>query len=112
LEDFLHSIQSLNYTVAAVALPLLAALINFCLPVKSKAAGWISTGAILLSCLLSAKVFAGVWNNHEVHAQHLWFTIGKTEVFAGVLLNNLSVLLMLLVSVIALPVHIYSTAYM
>ncbi|MDN5285112.1 MAG: NADH-quinone oxidoreductase subunit [Mucilaginibacter sp.] len=112
MEDFLHSIQILNYTVAAVALPLLAALINFCLPAKSKAAGWISTGAILLSCILSAKVFAGVWNNHEVHAQHLWFTIGKTEVFAGVLLNNLSVLMLLLVSVIALPVHIYSTAYM
>jgi NADH-quinone oxidoreductase subunit L len=112
LEDFLHSIQSLNYTVAVVALPLLAALINFCLPVKSKAAGWVSTGAILLSCILSAKVFAGVWNNHPVHAQHLWFTIGKTDVFAGILLNNLSALMLLLVSLIALPVHIYSTAYM
>jgi NADH-quinone oxidoreductase subunit L len=98
--------------VAAVALPLLAALINFCLPVKSKWAGWISTVAILLSCALSAKVFAGVWNANPVHAQHVWFTIGKTEMFAGVLLNNLSVLMLLLVSLIALPVHIYSTAYM
>jgi NADH-quinone oxidoreductase subunit L len=112
LEDFLHSIQSLNYTVAAVALPLFAALVNFCLPVKSKVAGWVSTVAILLSCILSAKVFAGVWNNHQVHAQHIWFTVGKTEVFAGVLLNNLSVLMLLLVSAISLPVHIYSTAYM
>ncbi|WPU95924.1 NADH-quinone oxidoreductase subunit L [Mucilaginibacter sabulilitoris] len=112
MEDFLHSIQNLNYTIGAVALPLLAALINYCLPVKSKAAGWVSTIAILLSCILSAKVFAGVWNNHPVHAQHIWFTIGKTEVFAGILLNNLSVLMLLLVSVIALPVHIYSTAYM
>jgi NADH-quinone oxidoreductase subunit L len=112
LEDFLHSIQSLNYTVAAVALPLLAALINFCLPVKSKAAGWISTIAILLSCVLSARVFATVWNNPQVHAQRIWFTIGETQVYAGILLNNLSVLMLLLVSVIALPVHIYSTAYM
>jgi NADH-quinone oxidoreductase subunit L len=50
-------------TIAAVALPLLAALVNFCLPVKSKVAGWVSTVAILLSCVLAAKVFAGVWNN-------------------------------------------------
>ena len=112
MEDFLHSIQLLNYTVAAVALPLLAALINFCLPVKSKWAGWVSTIAILLSCVLSARVFAGIWNANPVHAQHIWFTIGKTEVLAGLLLNNLSVLLLLLVSLIALPVHIYSTAYM
>jgi NADH-quinone oxidoreductase subunit L len=112
LDNFLYSIQSLNYTVAAVALPLLAALVNFCLPVKSKVAGWVSTIAILLSCVLSAKVFAGVWNNHQLHVQQIWFTIGTTKVFAGILLNNLSVLLLLLVSLIALPVHIYSTAYM
>ncbi|MDN3547540.1 NADH-quinone oxidoreductase subunit 5 family protein [Mucilaginibacter aquaedulcis] len=112
MEDFLHSIQLLNYTVAAVALPLFAAFINFCLPVKSKWAGWVSTIAILLSCVLSARVFAGVWNNNPVHAQHVWFTVGQTEVMAGLLLNNLSVLLLLLVSLIALPVHIYSTAYM
>ncbi|WP_183566302.1 NADH-quinone oxidoreductase subunit L [Mucilaginibacter sp. SP1R1] len=112
MDNFLQSIQSLNYTVAAVALPLLAALINFFLPVKSKVAGWVSTVAILLSCVLSARVFTIIWNNPQVHAQQVWFTIGSTKVYAGLLLNNLSVLMLLLVSLIALPVHIYSTAYM
>lgn len=99
-------------TLAAVALPMLAALINFCLPVKSKVAGWISVLAILLSCVLAANVFAGVWNNPQIHVKQVWFTIGHTTIYAGILLNNLSVLMLLLVSVIALPVHIYSTAYM
>jgi NADH-quinone oxidoreductase subunit L len=102
----------ISYTIAAVALPLFAALINFCLPVKSKAAGWISTLAILVGCVLSAIVFARVWNQQPLHTQKLWFTIGNTKVFAGILLNNLSALMLLLVSLIALPVHIYSTAYM
>lgn len=102
----------ISYTIAAMALPLFAALINFCLPVKSKAAGWISTLAILVGCVLSAIVFARVWNQQPQHVQTLWFTIGTTKVFAGILLNNLSVLMLLLVSLIALPVHIYSTAYM
>lgn len=102
----------ISYTIAAVALPLFAALINFCLPVKSKAAGWISTLAILVGCVLSAMVFAAVWNRQPLHTQTLWFTIGSTKVFAGILLNNLSVMMLLLVSLIALPVHIYSTAYM
>lgn len=100
------------YAILAVALPLFAALINFCLPVKSKAAGWISTLAILVGCVLSAIVFARVWNEQPLHMQKLWFAIGNTKVFAGILLNNLSVLMLLLVSLIALPVHIYSTAYM
>lgn len=102
----------ISYTIAAMALPLFAALINFCLPVKSKAAGWISTLAILVGCVLSAIVFARVWNQQPLHTQKLWFTIGNTKVFAGILLNNLSALMLLLVSLIALPVHIYSTAYM
>ncbi|WP_244228128.1 NADH-quinone oxidoreductase subunit L [Mucilaginibacter kameinonensis] len=100
------------YAILAVALPLFAALINFCLPVKSKAAGWISTLAILVGCVLSAMVFAAVWNQQPQHVQTLWFTIGTTKVFAGILLNNLSAMMLLLVSLIALPVHIYSTAYM
>ncbi len=70
-------------TLAAVALPLFAALVNFCLPVKSKVSGWVSALAILLSCVLAARVFAGVWNNPEVHVKQVWFTIGHTEVYAG-----------------------------
>lgn len=102
----------INYTLAVVALPLLAALINFCLPVKSKVAGWVSSAAIVMGCVLSAIVFSKVWNQQPLHTQTLWFTIGQTKVYAGILLNNISVLMLLLVSLIALPVHIYSTAYM
>lgn len=101
-----------GYAILAVALPLVASLINFCLPVKSKLAGWVSTLAILVGCVLSAIVFARVWNQQPLHTQKLWFTIGTTKVFAGILLNNLSAMMLLLVSLIALPVHIYSTAYM
>jgi len=96
-----------------VLLPLLAFVINTALPATwSKLAGWVSTVFILISCILSAFIFSRVWNGHQVHQQFLWFTIGDTPVYAGILLNNLSVLLLLLVNLIALPVHLYSTAYM
>jgi len=116
LEDFLHDIDTLtvHFALAAVLLPLLAFLINIFSPdKKNKTSGWISTIAILLSCFLSISVFAKVWNtDHTVHQKLLWFTIGETKLYAGVLLNNLSVLMLLLVNLIALPVHIYSIAYM
>jgi NADH-quinone oxidoreductase subunit L len=116
LEDFLQSIDTLtiHFALAAVLVPLLAFVINFSTPVKwNKISGWISTLAILISTVLSVFVFAKVWNsNHTVHQQQLWFTIGDTKIYAGILLNNLSVLMLLLVNLIALSVHIYSTAYM
>jgi NADH-quinone oxidoreductase subunit L len=115
LEQFLQSIDTLTikFTLTAVLLPLLAFVINFSLPGRrNKVSGWISTAAILVSCILSGFLFARVWNGHQVHKQMLWFTIGSTKVYTGILLNNLSVLMLLLVSVIALPVHIYSIAYM
>jgi NADH-quinone oxidoreductase subunit L len=115
LRDFLQAIDTLtvHFTLAAVLLPLLAFIINFSLPRRlHKMAGWVSTIAILLSCIISASIFSKVWNGHVVHQQMLWFSIGDTKVYSGILLNNLSVLMLLLVNLIALPVHIYSTAYM
>jgi len=115
LEQFLQSIDALTikFTLAAVLLPLLAFVLNMCFGARSnKFTGWLSTVAILVSCVLSALIFSKVWNGHQVHQQVLWFTIGNTSVYTGILLNNLSVLMLLLVSLIALPVHIYSIAYM
>ncbi len=115
MEQFLQAIdtQTIIFTLTAVLLPLLAFVLNITMRGRwDKISGWVSTVAILLSCILSGFVFARVWNGHPVHQQLLWFTIGNTQLYAGILLNNLSVLMLLLVSVIALPVHIYSTAYM
>ena len=104
---------TIHFTLAAVILPLLAFVFNALTPGKrDQLTGWVSTIAILISCICSAFVFAKVWNIQEVHRQQLWFTVGSTKIYAGILLNNLSVLMLMLVNLIALPVHIYSTAYM
>ena len=114
--NHLQNIAPLTIWLAlgAVLLPLLAFVVNICLPGKSnKLAGALSTLVILLSCIFSAIVFAKIWNHYSVvHQQFLWFTIGNTKLYTGILLNNLSALMLLLVSLIALPVHIYSTHYM
>ncbi len=115
LENFSQDIDTLTikFALAAVLLPLLAFVINMALPGKrKKLAGWVSTLAILTGGVLSVFVFASVWNGHQVHQSQLWFTIGANKVYGGILLNNLSVLMLLLVNLIALPVHIYSIAYM
>jgi NADH-quinone oxidoreductase subunit L len=108
-----QDITIVYYALAAALLPLLAFLVNVCLPGKqNKGSGWVSTAAILVSAVLATIVFSKTWGQQPLHVQKLWFTIGASKMYAGILLNNLSALLLLLVSLIALPVHIYSTAYM
>ncbi len=99
-------------TLLAAGLPLVASAVNFLLPAKTgKASGWLSVLAILGSLAFAGIVFNKVWNAGEWSVQQEWFTIGNTKVYGGLLFNNLSALMLLLVSAIALPVHIYSTAY-
>ncbi|MES2276838.1 MAG: NADH-quinone oxidoreductase subunit L [Bacteroidota bacterium] len=109
-----QDLQLTGLTLAAVLAPFVAFLLNALVFDKgSRISGWLSTLAILVSTVCAVLVFSKVWNSGlYYHQQYLWFTIGNTKIIAGILLNNLSVLLLLLVSVIALPVHIYGTAYM
>jgi NADH-quinone oxidoreductase subunit L len=106
-------ILTIQLAIVAVALPFVACLLNlFLVKGQSKVSGWVSTLAILGSFALSALVFTKVWNLPAIHAQQLWFVVGTIQVNIGIWLNNLSVLMLLLVTAVALPVHIYSIAYM
>jgi len=74
--------------------------------------GAIALTAITLSVLAAGYAFAQVWGGEPIHAQWRWFTIGEQTLYVGVLLDNMAVLMLMLVAVVALPVHIYSVAYM
>ena len=105
--------QTIYLALAAVVMPFAAFLIKFFGTGKGgRIAGWISVVGIAASLVWAVCVFARVWNVQQLHVQQVWFTIGQTKVYAGLWLNNLSALLLLLVPAIALPVHIFSTAYM
>ncbi|QQL51553.1 NADH-quinone oxidoreductase subunit L [Mucilaginibacter ginkgonis] len=99
------------HALAAVVLPLLAFVVN-CFISKNKAAGWVSTIAVLLGSCLSIIVFNHTFNGADIHVGGVWFTVGNTNVNYGILLNNLSTIMLLLVNLVALPVHIFSMAYM
>ncbi len=99
-------------SISIVLLPFLAFIIQALLGNRS-VSGNISLIAILLSTLLSVCfVFPAVWQEKSVQQDMTWFTIGTQSFQIGIILNNLTVLMQLIVCVIALPVHIYSRAYM
>lgn len=98
--------------VSAAVLPLLSFLGILLIPGKSGRGAMLSIFSISLSLVISVFLFISVWNNQPVQQQFSWFIIGQTQFTIGILLNNLSVLMLLLVTLIALLVHVYSTKYM
>ncbi|MBC7913990.1 MAG: NADH-quinone oxidoreductase subunit L [Pyrinomonadaceae bacterium] len=98
--------------VIAVFLPFLSFLGISLISGKNNRGTVVSISAISLSFLISIVLFLQVWNTQSIHQQLHWFTIGTTGFKVGVLLNNLSVLMMVLISAISLLVHVYSTKYM
>jgi NADH-quinone oxidoreductase subunit L len=105
---------TIQYAIGVVVAPFVAFLINFLFAGKQgKFSVWVSTIGIAFSFGLSVVVFAQVWNKPlTAPAQYLWFTVGQTPLYIGLWLNNLSVLMLLLVTAVALPVHLFSINYM
>lgn len=110
--DTLLNISPIYASLAVVALPFLAFVLQALLGKRAQS-GNIALLAIILSTAISfIWVFAEVWNGSPVNSRVEWFSVGDTAFHVGVLLNNLTVLMQLLVCVVALPVHIYSRVYM
>lgn len=106
------NISPILASALVVALPFVAFLIQAILGKKSTS-GNISLIAIILSTVLSGLiVFPEIWNNTSQNATYNWFSIGNKPFTFGILLNNLTVLMQLIVCIIAVPVHIYSRSYM
>jgi len=97
--------------LTAVALPLLAFLLSAALGRRARS-GSIAVASISLSLVAAAYVFGQVWNQESIRVQWEWFTVGSHRFLVGLTLDNLSAMMLLLVCVIAWPVHVYSVAYM
>lgn len=98
------------FALFAVCFPFIGFLKNLILPDKFNDKVSIYTLAASVLCCLVLLLYR--FNEPEFVLQTTWFVIGKTVITAGIWLNHLSMLMLLLVSLIALAVHIYSVQYM
>jgi len=108
-------LNPISPTVSAALIVLLAPLLAFIITVvsgKRMKSGLPAVLAMAISLLAAIFVFANIWNEEVIHQQIPWFTVGSNTFTLGIILNNLSAIMVVLVCVIALPVHIYSMVYM
>lgn len=108
----LLNISPILASILVMLMPFAAFVVQACLG-KRSISGNIALIGILISTLLATTVvLPAVWNKPALQVTYNWFTIGTKTFTIGILLNNLTVLMQLIVCIIAVPVHIYSRAYM
>jgi NADH-quinone oxidoreductase subunit L len=105
-----------DYLFLIPALPLLAFAINFVLGrsiIKDKA-HWIAVPAVFASFVLSVVAFFDVRDSDEALTQHLftWIPSGAFNVEVSLYVDQLTAVMLLVVTSVSFLVHVYSVAYM
>lgn len=97
----------------SVALPLLSFILSFTIAEKYSWAVSITAPFLLLvSTFAAAVVFFSVEDHQPYSTTLTWFVISDYVFTAGMLINNLSATMLLVVTFISFLVHIYSIGYM
>ncbi len=105
-------------TVELMAIPLLplfgamaAGLFGWVL--KDKLSHWITSSCVILSALLSIHVFTQVLNGAEFYGNFwTWIASGDLVVNIGMMIDPLTTIMMVTVTVVSACVHIYTIGYM
>ena len=109
--------EVLNTTelLAIPGLPLLAALVVglFGWALKETLSHLITSGAVILSALLSIHVFTQVLGGASFEGNFwTWMIAGDFVVPVGMLIDRLTVIMMITVTIVSACVHIYTIGYM
>ena len=101
--------------LAIPALPLVAALLAglFGWALKETLTHWITCVAVIAAALLSADVFIQVLHGASFYGNYwTWILSGQFEVSVGMMIDPLTAVMMLTVTVVSSCVHIYTIGYM
>jgi NADH-quinone oxidoreductase subunit L len=111
----------ITYALLIPAFPLFAYLIQTAVGTKLPRMGdWVSTGAIFISFLLATQIFSAMWSandpNWVVPAKWTWIDVSVGDIpfklDIGVRLDNVGAIMLLMVTLCATLIHLFSTGYM
>ena len=102
-------------SLVIVLLPLIAAAIVglFGSKLPRAAAHWLTIGAVGSAFLLSLNVLNATLDGHAFNGNlYTWLQAGELQFNVGFLIDNLSAMMMVVVTFVSLMVHIYTIGYM
>ena len=106
-----------NYSLFILFLPLLGFLIQIFFGKKLPRQGdWVSIIAIMLSLVLAIVMFvsmlAGYNPDFKEETSFTWLDMGAFKIRLGFLIDNLTIVMLLVVTLISTCTHIFSTEYL
>jgi NADH-quinone oxidoreductase subunit L len=72
----------------------------------------VACGSVFFAFMLSAGAFAQIWGGATLALPGSWFQVGHFHIGAGLQVDRLSAVLLLIVTGIGFLIHVYSTDYM
>ena len=107
----------INYSLFILFLPLLAFVVQIFFGKKLPRDGdWVSIGAISITLILSIIMFVSMILNADPsfkkQAAFTWLDMGSFSVELGFLIDNITIVMLLVVSLISTCTHIFSTQYL
>ncbi|MDQ4132489.1 MAG: NADH-quinone oxidoreductase subunit L [Actinomycetota bacterium] len=82
------------------------------LPAKGASVGILAIGTSFLLSAIAAAEWIGMEHPHAVEKHRTWFKLGGVDIGAGIYVDGLTVMMLIVVTFISLMVHVYSTGYM
>ena len=107
----------INYALGILFLPLVSFTILIFVGKRLPRQGDIvAIGTIVLTLILSLAMFGSMLLSHDPGFRHeasfTWMDLGDFEIRLGFLIDNITIIMLLVVSLISTMTHIFSTKYM
>jgi NADH-quinone oxidoreductase subunit L len=108
-----HSSFFITCLVLTLTLPLVSFIVAFAISEKYS---WIVSFSapflLLINTLAAFVVFFWTWNNPPFTAEWTWISFGEHSFTVGVLINNISALMLVIVTLVSFLINFYSIGYM
>ena len=107
----------INYSLFILFLPLAAFVIQILVGKRLPRQGdWVSVGAIFITLILSIAMFVAMLLDYnpafKQEASFTWLDMGAFSIQLGFLVDNITVIMLLVVALISTCTHVFSLKYL
>jgi len=110
-----HQVPWLILLFPLLSLLIIAFILRPFFNSRPKLGGYVTIAAIGISCALSFWVLSAVMAapHHELELPNIhWLLIGDLSISVGLMVNSLTAIMLIVVTIVSLMVQIYSVGYM
>ena len=107
----------INYALGILFLPLLSFIILILVGKRLPRQGdWVAIGSVLITLVLSLAMFGSMLLSHDPGFSHEasieWMDLGAFRIEVGFLIDNITIVMLLVVALISTMTHVFSIKYM